>query len=278
MNSSARLNRLFAADGKCLVVALDHGLVNEAQYLRGIENIAQLVTHIAGANPDALLLTVGYAPLLQGLAGRAKPSLVFRVDTPNVYRQMASPCLFDELLADPVEQAVRLDAACVITHLFFIAEQPQVYQQCIQNICRLRSDCDRYGMPLMVEARVMELNGRGGYTPGGDPEKLAPLARQAIELGVDILKVDPPDNPEDLAHVIAAVGDKPVLALGGSVTGEAELLARTAVLLQQGARGIVYGRNVFSQPNPAAMTRALLSIVHNGATPVQAFNLLRGSA
>ena len=262
MNSSARMNRLFAADGKCLVVALDHALVNEAQYLRGLENPGPVVANVASANPEALLLTVGNAPLLQGLAGKGKPALVLRVDTPNAYNQTAQACLFDELLAAPVEQAVRLDAACVITHLLFIAAQPPLYQQCIQNIGRLRDECDRYGMPLMVEARVMEWNGRGGYSPTGDPEKLAPLARQAIELGADILKLDPPQDPEDFHRVVQVVGDRPVLALGGGVTGEAELLARTAALLKQGARGIVYGRNIFGQPDPAAMTRALMAIVH----------------
>jgi DhnA family fructose-bisphosphate aldolase class Ia len=35
--------------------------------------------------------------------------------------------------------------------------------------------------------------------------------------------------------------------------------------MKQGAKGIVYGRNVIQHPNPAGMTRSLMSIVHDGA-------------
>jgi fructose-bisphosphate aldolase, class I len=41
-------------------------------------------------------------------------------------------------------------------------------------------------------------------------------------------------------------------------------------LIQQGAKGIVYGRNVVQHSNPAGMTRALMAIVHDSATPQQA--------
>ena len=30
------------------------------------------------------------------------------------------------------------------------------HRQCIDNICRLKPQCDRYGMPLMVEPLVMQ--------------------------------------------------------------------------------------------------------------------------
>ena len=45
-------------------------------------------------------------------------------------------------------------------------------------------------------------------------------------------------------------------------------------LMQQGAKGIVYGRNVIQHDNPRGMTRALMAIVHDGATPEQALTHL----
>ena len=71
-------------------------------------------------------------------------------------------------------------------------------------------------------------------------------------------------------------GDVPVLARGGGKADEAEILRRTHALIEQGARGIVYGRNVIQHPDPTAMTRAFMGIVHDGATPEQALALLRG--
>jgi fructose-bisphosphate aldolase, class I len=40
-NASAnpRLNRLFAADGRCVNVAIDHGLFNEESFLGGIRDL-----------------------------------------------------------------------------------------------------------------------------------------------------------------------------------------------------------------------------------------------
>jgi DhnA family fructose-bisphosphate aldolase class Ia len=49
-----------------------------------------------------------------------------------------------------------------------------------------------------------------------------------------------------------------------------EILRRTEALVHQGAAGIVYGRNVIQHPNPVGMTRALMAVVHEGATADEA--------
>jgi class I fructose-bisphosphate aldolase len=36
---NARLNRLFAADGRCFDVAIDHGFFGEASFLAGIKDM-----------------------------------------------------------------------------------------------------------------------------------------------------------------------------------------------------------------------------------------------
>ena len=51
-------------------------------------------------------------------------------------------------------------------------------------------------------------------------------------------------------------------------------LAQTEQLIAQGASGIVYGRNIIQHANPAGMTRALMSLVHDGTTAVQAAGYL----
>jgi class I fructose-bisphosphate aldolase len=54
------------------------------------------------------------------------------------------------------------------------------------------------------------------------------------------------------------------------------VLRRTEGLMRQGAAGIVYGRNVIQHESPAAMTRALMAVVHDGVSAEQALELLRG--
>jgi DhnA family fructose-bisphosphate aldolase class Ia len=200
---------------------------------------------------------------------------VLRTDVANVYGTQLPRTLFSRLIADAVLQGVRLDAACVVVNLFRIPEQPEVTDHCIQNICVLKPLCDHYGMPLMIEPLVFQPNAKaGGYMVDGDPTKIIPLVRQAVELGADIIKADPTDDVSIYHKVIETAGGIPVLVRGGSKAPEAEILARTAALIAQGAAGIVYGRNIIQHPKPAAITRALMAVVHDGATPADALKFL----
>ena len=175
------------------------------------------------------------------------------------------------MIEDAVLQAVQLDASCVVANLFRIPDQPEVADQCIQNILKLKPACDQYHMPLMVEPLVFQPNASaGGYMVDGDPDKIIPLVRQAVELGADIIKADPTDDPKDYHRVIEIAGAAPVLVRGGGKVSDREILQRTWELVQQGAAGIVYGRNIIQNRNPAGMTRALMSILHENATPEKA--------
>jgi DhnA family fructose-bisphosphate aldolase class Ia len=273
---TARLNRLFnPRSGHCFDVAIDHGFFNEYGFLSGIEDIGKAITTLVEAAPDAIQLTLGQAPLLQALPGRHKPSLVLRTDVANVYGQELPRTLFSRMIEQPVEQALRLDAACVVVNLFRIPGQPEVTDQCIQNILRIKPDCDRYGMPLMIEPLVFQANEKaGGYMVDGDLKKILPLVRQAVELGANIIKADPTDDVSVYHKVIEISGRIPVLVRGGGKAPDREILMRTEKLIKQGAAGIVYGRNVIQHPNPAGMTKALMAIVHDGISADKAESFL----
>jgi class I fructose-bisphosphate aldolase len=276
MNATSRLNRLLASDGKCFDVAIDHGFFNERSFLSGIEDMRSAIATIVTANPDAIQLTPGLALLLQAMPGKAKPSLVLRTDVANVYGKALPRFLYSRSIENAVEQAVRLDAACVVVNLLLLPDQPELHAQCVENICRLKPQCDHYGMPLMIEPLVMQQNTQaGGYMVDGDLEKILPLVRQAVELGADIIKADPCDDVLLYHTVIEVASGRPVLVRGGGKASEMEIVTRTFQLMQQGAAGIVYGRNVIQYERPAAMTRALMALVHDNATPEQAMQLLQ---
>lgn len=273
-----RLNRLFGSDGKCFDVAIDHGFFNEGSFLAGIENISQAIETIVAANPDAIQLSSGQAPLLQAIPGKQKPALVLRTDIANVYGHTLPRTLFSQLIHEPLEQALALDAACVVVNLLLLPEQPELYHQCVQNVCQLKPQCERYGMPLMVEPLVMQPNEKaGGYMVDGDIEKIVPLVRQAIELGADIIKADPCDRLEEYQRVIEAAAGKPVLPRGGGRTSDRDILARTVTLMQTGASGIVYGRNIIQHANPLRMTQAFMAVVHDSAPVEQALAILENA-
>lgn len=275
-----RLNRLFhARSDRCFDVAVDHGFFGESSFLGGIENLQNAVKVLVEATPDAIQLTVGQAHYLQNLPGKEKPALVLRTDVANVYGSVLPRSLFSKMIENPVEQALRLDAACVVVNLFQIPHQPEVTAQCIDNILKIKPQCDRFAMPLMIEPLVFQPNEKaGGYMVDGDANKIVPLVRQAVELGADIIKADPTDDVSCYHKVIETAGAIPVLVRGGGKAPEREILERTFQLLQQGARGIVYGRNVIQHDSPQNITRALMAITHDNATPETAMQFLSFSS
>jgi class I fructose-bisphosphate aldolase len=191
---------------------------------------------------------------------------VLRTDIANVYGNPLPRTLFSEVIDRPVEQAVALDAACVVVNLLLLPGQPEIHRDCVRNVNSLKRACELAGMPLMVEPLVMQDNSKGGYMVDGDIDKILPLVRQAAELGADIIKADPSTYVSEYHRVIEIAQSLPVLVRGGGRVSDAEILTRTAELMRQGARGIVYGRNVVQHANPAGMTRALMAIVHENAT------------
>ena len=275
MKTSPRLNRLFAADGRCFDVAVDHGFFDEVTFLAGIEDMRAVVHTLVEAGPDAIQLTAGIAPILQSIPGKNKPSLVLRTDTANVYGKILPDFLFSRLIENAVGQAIALDAACICVNLLLLPDQPDLHAQCIENICRLKFESDSVGMPLMVEPLVFQANQKaGGYMVDGDLDKILPLLRQAVELGADIIKADPCEDPSEYHRVIQVASGVPVLVRGGGKVSDSEIFARTRQVLEQGAAGIVYGRNVIQHANPKGMTRALMAMIHENATPERALEIL----
>ncbi len=271
-----RLNRLFNASSKrCFDVAVDHGFFNQPGFLQGIEDMRQVVATLVDAGPDAIQLTVGQARHLQAIPGKQKPALVLRTDTANVYGQELPATAFSLMIEETLLQAVRLDAACVCVNLFQIPGAPDVTAQCIENILKLKPQADYYGMPMMVEPLVFQPNAiAGGYMVDGDLTKILHLVRQAVELGADVIKADPTDDVAQYHKVIETASGIPVLVRGGGRVSDKEILVRTEGLLQQGAAGIVYGRNVIQHPNPRGITQALMAMVHRHATVDEALKLI----
>ena len=274
--SSYRINRLFdGTSGRCLDVAVDHGFFGEPAFLTGITDIARTVDVLVDAAPDAVQLTVGQARHLQSRPGRDKPALVLRSDVANVYGPDLPSSLFSLVVDRAAETAVRLDAVCLVVNIFDMPGQPELRRQCLQNVVRLKAECEPFGMPLMVEPLVMKANNAGGaYLVDGDVSRITALVRQAVELGADLVKADPTDDPADYGRVVEVAGGVPVLVRGGGRVPDRELLQRTADVLAQGARGIVYGRNIIQHHDPAGITRALMAVLHRGTSVDDALALV----
>ena len=271
---NSRLNRMFSTDFRCFDLAIDHGVFHNPEFLTGIEDLPAAITTAVKAGPDAIQLGLGQARLLQRIPGR-KPALVLRGDVANVYGPNLPPQLFCMPLGNAAEQAVRADAVALVLNLFHAAGQTELYRQCIANIAAVKPECERYGMPLMVEPLIFEEGPHGSYESSGNCAAIAALVRQAVELGADLIKSDPPTRASEFHRIVEAAGGIPVLARGGGRMNEEAVFARTLEILEQGASGIVYGRNIIQHPTPKQMTQALMALVHGGAGVTEAMEILR---
>jgi fructose-bisphosphate aldolase, class I len=274
ISKKVRMNRLFGG-GRCLDVAIDHGVCNEPSFLEGLEDMPGVVTQLVAAGPDAIQMNYGQADLLQSLPGKNKPALVMRLDMGNPYNKTRHRSMWAVLQneAEPVIGALEMDAACVVVNLFMLPDEPDLFRQCVQNIARVRADCEKYGLPLMIEPLAMLPNSeRGGYMVDGDPEKIVTLTRLASEMGADIIKADPTTDPNDFHRVVAAARC-PVLVRGGGREDLRAVFDKSAALMAQGAAGMVYGRNIYQHSNPRAVVRGLMAIIHENADGAAAWEL-----
>ena len=274
MSPKARMNRLFT-HGRCLDVAIDHGVCNEPSFMAGLEDIGGVVDQLVAAAPDAIQMNYGQADLLQSRPEKTKPALVMRIDMGNPYNSQRHRSMWSMLQnhEEPIIGALEMDAACVVVNLFMLPDEPELFRQCVENISRVRASCGTYGMPLMIEPLVMLPNEvRGGYQVDGDAEKIVTLVRVASEMGADIIKADPTDDPED-SHRVDEAARVPVLVRGGGKDDLKSVLMKSAALLAQGARGLVYGRNVYQHDNPKAVVDALMAMIHRGASGEEAWDI-----
>lgn len=273
VNKKVRMNRLFG-NGRCLDVAIDHGVCNEPGFLVGLEDMAGVVDKLVKAGPDAIQMNYGQSDLLQDVPGKDKPALVMRIDMGNPYNRIRHRAMWAVLQneAEPLIGAIEMDAACVVVNLFMLPDEPDLFKQCVQNISRVRADCEKYGMPLMIEPLAMLPVEQGGYMVDGDAEKIVTLTRLAREMGADVVKADPTTRAEDFHRVVEAARC-PVLVRGGGKEDLRAVFDKSAALMAQGALGMVYGRNIYQHANPSAVVRGLMAIIHDNADGAKAWDL-----
>lgn len=85
----------------------------------------------------------------------------------------------------------------------------------------------------------------------------------ASEMGADIVKADPTEYPEEFHRVVEAAR-APVLGRGDARDDLKTVVAKSSALMQQGAKGMVYGRNVCQHANPKAVMNTLMAMIHRG--------------
>ena len=261
-----RLRGILKSDGRCLTVALDHGMVHGPA--RGLENPDELIGLLIEAGADALMVSYGTLKR-SGHLLRGRIPVIARIDGgPSLHTGVWREYDDWRLLFD-VEDAAALGADAVVVMHFVGAP---VEMDTLQNMVEAVAQCQRAGLPLLVEALPCP---HPNIPNIFDPAMIALVARIAAEYGADFVKTTYSGDPDSFRTVVRGA-TVPVLVLGGErMHTDRAALELTHGAIAAGAAGIVMGRNIWQAPDPAGMVRALRAIIHDSADVDAAVALVR---
>ncbi len=251
-----RLSRLIQSDGHCFFLPIDHGYFQGPTRCleRPGETIKKLLPYA-----DGLFVTRGV------LRSCVSPDR----DTPIILRvsggtSVIGKDLANEVITTSIEDIIRLNVAAVGVSIFIGTEREK---QTLTNLATMVNVCEKYGIPVMAVTAVgKELEKRAARF-------LALSCRIAAELGAKVVKTyyckDDFDRVTDGCPV-------PVVMAGGPKCDTAlEVLEFVYDGMQKGAIGVNLGRNVWQDPHPVPMMRALHAIIHRKTTPGEANDLFK---
>lgn len=247
-----RLSRIIKPkDGRTVMLAVDHGYFMGPT--TGLEKLDEMVNPLL-PYADTLMLTRG------ALRNYIDPT----IDIPIVLRVSGGTSIIGkELLHEgivvSIEDAIRLNVAGIA---FSITVGADFERDTLLGFTRVIDEAERYGIPVLAVTAV-------GKEMAKDARYLSLASRMAAELGAHIVKTY---FCKDFEKVVDSC-PVPIVIAGGKKQPEREALKMASDAIEAGAIGVDMGRNIFQSTNPVAMIKAVRAIVHENATPKEAFDL-----
>ena len=259
MNSgkTRRLRRILKEDNRTVIIPIDHGVSSGP--IKGIENMQETVSRLVAGGADAIVLHKGIAKRVDV----ASAGLIVHLSAIS----NLSPNCQNKVQVCTVAEAVRLGADAVSVHVNVGAVDED---KMLAKLGRVADECDLFGMPLLA---MMYPRGPK-ITSEHAVDAVAHAARIGAELGADIIKTNYTGDPESFRQVVNACPVPVIIAGGPKVETPADVLQMVHDSLKAGGAGLSIGRNVFQHKNPTVMVKALVAIVHGGATVERATKIL----
>ncbi|WP_273842010.1 class I fructose-bisphosphate aldolase [Rubrobacter calidifluminis] len=251
-----RLGRLFdRQSGNAFVAAFDHGLTLRVSP----ENPVGVVERIVSTcEPEGVLLSPGMLKRTTHLfAHRGAPVPLVRCDFALLDDDLKASGESYRVICSP-EEAASLGAGCAVMFLILGVEEGDLFAENAAAVAEAATASHRVGVPLMVEATLWGSR----IDDKRDPELLAFACRIAAELGADVIKTEYTGSVETMRRVVEGC-PVPILTLGGPKTDSGDaLIEATRGAILAGARGVVYGRNIWQADDPRKVSSAVREAVH----------------
>jgi putative autoinducer-2 (AI-2) aldolase len=250
-----RMSRIFnPKTGRTLMFAVDHGYFMGPT--TGLEQLDKTVEPLL-PYADTLMLTRG--ALRNYVNPEQDVSIIMRVSSGTSILATKYGQLLHEGLSVSMEEAIRMNASAVA---FSIMVGAEFERDTLLDFSKLVDEAERYGIPTLAVTAV-------GAELVRDARYLSLATRIAGELGARMVKTYYCENFER----VTSTSPVPVVIAGGKKIPEKDALIMAYRAIQAGASGVDMGRNIFQSENPVAMVQAVRSIVHDDATPDEAFEM-----
>jgi len=249
-----RLNRILGEGMNAVIVAVDHCATFGP--IDGLVDFRAALDNLRAA--DGILLNPGMLDHCGSVfAGKGCPRLIARTTWTTAY---CFPWNYKEahttMVMRPAE-ALRRGADMVVACCLVQSGDQRMDRDNVKLFSEIVAQKERAGIPLVGELYPAEAE----QMPESElQDRICRGSRILAELGADAIKTF--YTGDGFAEIVEAV-PVPILVLGAAkMAEEKNALEMAHKAIASGARGVVFGRNVFQTKDPAAFLEALLKVVH----------------
>lgn len=127
----------------------------------------------------------------------------------------------------------------------------------LKDFGQIATECNKWRIPLL--AMMYYRNEKGEKT---DVKSVSLIARVAMELGADIVKVPYTGDRKSFEDVVASVNIPVVVAGGGLYNDISEFYRFVEDAMWAGAAGVAIGRNCFQRSDRIEVINNVCNLVH----------------
>ena len=263
LGKKVRLTRILNSKSKKLIIiTVDHPITRGV--FPELVNMEETLEKIAQGGPDALLMHKGIAErFFPPHAGRIP--LILKASSFSPFHPT-----YDAWVTH-ADEAVRLGADAISMGVILGSEKQA---KMLKHLGMLSRDAAQSGLVLMAH-----------MYPAGElikdeerysVEKLTYCVRAGEELGVDVIKTWYTGDPDTFAKVVEVAPGKVVAAGGPKTETDEQLFQMVKGVMDAGALGVAFGRNVWGHKNPVHIINALKAIIHENISVSEALKVLKG--
>ena len=257
-----RFERLFNGGKRCVIIAMDHCLFDGP--IPGMEDLVETAKNIAPC-VDGILLSPGMLRhCAHALNYKGAPMAVVRLNWSTTYCFKWDYKEASTVPAFRPDEALRLGADVALVSLTLQTGSEANDARNVEVFRDLCAQSKQLGLPVVGEYFPSNAE---KLTPEQLHEKVYIGSRIISELGADLIKTF------YTKHFSAVTRSCPVPVLGlgaAKLPTQLKALQLAAREVEDGAGGVVFGRNAIQVPDPIAFQTALCDVVKHGVSPAEA--------